>query len=257
MVFCYDFVTGLCNKIIMKAYFDLVYSYIYDFTTSGNSAYRKQQENCIDKLELVDGDKLLCIGVGTGNELKRILNENQKVKIAAVDQSITALNKAGVKTGRYSENIELHLMDARSLKFEDASFNKVLCIHVMEFIKESQQATEEIVRVLKKGGRFVITYPAYMEGPALGMNLLRANLQTEVNSFSDRISLISKSVARIIVGLLYIPLLFRKKRKPYSRNELEQMFEKVTAGNLIIEEDTTYQDYIVYGNTISPEAVDA
>lgn len=241
----------------MKAYFNLVYSRIYDFTTSGNSAYRQQQENCLNKLEVNDGDRLLCIGVGTGNELERILNENQKVNIAAIDQSITALNKARMKIASLSKNVELHLMDARHLEFDDASFDRVLCIHVMEFIKESQQATEEILRVLKKGGRFVITYPAYMEGPALGLNLLKANLRTEVNSFTKRISLILKSIARIIVGLLYIPLLFRKKRRPYSRTELERMFEKVTSGNLLIEEDTTYQDYIVCGNTFSPEVADA
>ena len=184
----------------MKAYFNLVYSRIYDFTTSGNSAYRKQQEICINKLELTDGDRLLCIGVGTGNELERILEKNQKGNIAAIDQSITALNRARKKMTRPSENVELYLMDARHLEFEDTSFDKVLCIHVMEFIKESQQATEEILRVLKKGGRFVITYPAQMEGPALGLNLLKANLRTEVNSFPERVALISKSIARILVG---------------------------------------------------------
>ena len=35
------------------------------------------------------------------------------------------------------------------------------------------------------------------------------------------------------------------------------MFEKVTAGNFIIEEDVTYQDYIVCGNKLSLEVSDA
>ena len=242
----------------MKTYFNLVYNRVYDFTTAGHAAYHSQQEKCIDKLKLQDNDNLLCIGVGTGHELKRITDRKKKVNIVAIDQSVTALKKAELKTDALDVKPELHLMDARHMEFPAASFDKVLCIHVMEFIRENIQATGEIFRVLRNGGRFAITYPASNEGPGLGLNLLTSNIRSGVDSPAKRFAVLLKSLARVLVGLLYIPLLFRRKRKPYSRPELEQIFGKLTNGNLHIEEDKTYQDFIVYGEKFFTEvATDA
>jgi ubiquinone/menaquinone biosynthesis C-methylase UbiE len=231
----------------MKSYFDLVYNRIYDFTTAANAAYRRQQSECIDKLELSDNDSLLCIGVGTGNELERILERNNRLNIVAIDQSTTALSKACDKIRKLSGNVELKLMDARKLEFPPATFDKVLCIHVIDFIQEKEQALGEIFRVLKNGGRFVITYPARIEGPRLGLNLLVSNFKDITGPPLKRFFTAFEYAGRMLVGLLYLPLLLRPRKKAYSRAELERIHSELSNGGLNIEQDEEYQDFIVYG----------
>lgn len=54
-----------------------------------------------------------------------------------------------------------------------------------------------------------------------------------------------------VKGIIYLPLLFRPKRKSYSRSELEAMISQLTMGGFEIEEDTMYQDFIVYGRKLT------
>ena len=77
----------------MKAYFNFIYNPLYDFTTAQFAAYQTLQTRCIDKLEFDDGDKILCVGVGTGNEVIHILKRNNNVSVTGVDYSDTALQK--------------------------------------------------------------------------------------------------------------------------------------------------------------------
>jgi len=50
-------------------------------------------------------------------------------------------------------------MDIRSIEFPDASFDVILCNHVLEHVKEDRQAMAEIYRVLKKGGWAILQVP--------------------------------------------------------------------------------------------------
>ena len=135
-------------------------------------------------------------------------------------------------------------MDVRNLKFEPESFDKVLCIHVMDFVNDKRQATGEILRVLKNGGQFVITYPSNREGPGLGRNLLKDSMSNDPSK--HKIMRILKLIARVAVITVYIPLLFRKQT-PYSKSQLKSMLTGLTIRNFQVEEDFLYQDFIVFG----------
>ncbi len=235
---------------LMRAYFDYAYNPVYDFTIARLNSYRKLQKRCVDKLELKDNDRVLCVGVGTGNEIFHILEVNRNVNIVGVDYSHTALQKAYKKAWALGKEIEGLIMDARRLEFAAGSFDKVLCIHVMDFVQEKEGVTNEILRVLKAGGQFVITYPSDKEGPRLGVNLLRDNVRG-ISSGRHRITTLLKSLARMLVGVIYLPLLFRPKRKSYSRSELEGLVSQSNTVDLQIEEDSIYQDFIVCGRKSS------
>ena len=189
----------------MKAYFNFAYNPVYDFAVGRLNLYRKLQERCVGKLELKDNDRVLCVGLGTGNEVSHILKINRNVNIVGVDYSHTALRKAHKKALEWGKEIEVLPMDARRLEFAAGSFDKVLCIHVMDFVEEREKVTDEVLRVLKKGGRFVITYPSEKEGAGMGFNLLRDNIRHNIDSGSHRISAISKSLAQILVGIVACP----------------------------------------------------
>jgi len=232
---------------LTRVYFDVVYNRVYDFTTGRLNRYRRLQRTCVGKLGLKNHDKVLCVGLGTGNEVLHILRANRNVKIVGVDYSKTALQKAYRKALIRGKEIEALIMDAQRLQFAAGSFDKVLCLHVMDFIEDDREATKEIIRVLKDGGKFVITYPSGKEGPRLGVNLLSDSVRQGIDSGKPRIRALSESLAQILVGIVYLPLLFRPKRRSYSRGNLEAMLSQLAAGDFQIEEDPIYQDFIVYG----------
>jgi len=235
------------GRRLMQTYFNIAYNQVYDFTTARLNCYRKLQERCVGKLELKDNDKVLCVGIGTGNEVFHVLEMSRNVSITGVDYSSTALRKAYKKALRLGKEIELLLMDARKLEFAAGSFDKVLCLHVMDFIPENREVTSEILRVLKTGGQFVITYPSDKEGARLGFNLLKDGIHHYMDSGKHRISSFLKFVTQMVVGIVYLPLLFRPKKMSYSRSQLEAIITESTTGDFQIEENPVYQDFIVYG----------
>ncbi len=231
----------------MKAYFNFAYNPVYDFTTGRLNLYRKLQERCVGKLEFEDNDRVLCVGVGTGNEIFHVLEMNRNVSIVGVDYSYTALQKAYKKALAWGKEIEVLTMDARCLEFAPGSFDKVLCIHVMDFVEENEKVTDEILRVLKDGGQFVITYQSYKEGLRLGLDLLSDSVRQGVNSGKHRIRALLEFLAQMLVGIVYLPLFLRPNKMSYSRQELQTLLSRLTTGYFQIEEDVIYQDFIVYG----------
>lgn len=92
----------------------------------------------------------------------------------------------------------------------------------------------------------MITYPSDKEGPKLGLNLLKDSVSHSIKSNNSLRSFLTLA-AQVIVGPVYLPLLFRPKQKCYLRSELEAMITALTNGSFQIEEDPVYQDFIVYG----------
>jgi len=235
------------NMKLMQVYFDYAYNPVYDFTTGRLNRYRQLQERCVSKLNLKNNDRVLCVGVGTGNEILHILKMNTNVNIVGVDFSHTALWKAQKKALELGKEIKLLNMDARLLQFPAGTFDKVLCIHVMDFVEDNETVTSEIFRVLKNGGQFVITYPSEKEGLKLGCNLLRDWIRGQLGSRKHPTRASLQLIAQMVMGIGYLPLLFRPQRKSYSRSQLEAMITQLTAGAFHIEEDSVYQDFIVHG----------
>lgn len=198
---------------LMKVYFDLVYNRVYDLTTARLSRYRQLQATCISKLDLGENSRLLCVGLGTGNEILQVLAVNPSVDIVGVDYSDTALRKAYKKALSRGKTIECLVMDARHLEFTAESFDRVVCIHVTDFVVEDGKVTDEIIRVLKEGGQFVITYPSGRENMGLAVNLLKDGfLRTSPGKHPARA--VSEFLGQVILGMVYLPLLFVPGERP-------------------------------------------
>jgi tetratricopeptide (TPR) repeat protein len=58
----------------------------------------------------------------------------------------------------YMENVT-HKMDITDIKFEDNSFDAIICIHVLEHILDDHKAMRELHRVLKPGGWGLLQSP--------------------------------------------------------------------------------------------------
>ncbi|MCD6359033.1 MAG: class I SAM-dependent methyltransferase [Dehalococcoidia bacterium] len=234
------------SEKLVGFYFDRVYNPVYDLTTARFSAYRRLQNRSAGKFEFKDRDRLLCVGIGTGSEIPYILSRNGDVDIVGVDMSGRALKRAYQKGLEMGREVELFNMDARNLEFPEESFDKVLCLHVMDFIEDDEVATGGILRVLKKGGQFVITYPMNREGVKLGANMLKDGFHYNMASGKYRRAFV-ELLAQVGVGIVYFPLLFRKKQRFYSKKDLDNMFAKLSLMDFQVEEDNVYLDFIVYG----------
>lgn len=237
-------VMGL-RESFTSAYFDLVYNRVYDFTTARTTSYRRWQEACLSKLQLAENDKVLCVGAGTGNEVVRLLERNRHLDIVTIDASRRALAKSCRKARKCGRDIESFRMDAQALDFPDGSFDVVLCLHLMDFLIDQPGATREIFRVLRKGGHFSITYPLN-EGLALGISVVRESMGQTLGSRRYREAVI-EVLAMLGAGLAYPPLLFRARRKFYSREQLQEMFGALELAQFQIEEHCGYRDLIAYG----------
>lgn len=235
---------------LLQAYFNIAYNPVYDFITARFHRYRELQHRCITKLDFKDNDKVLCVGIGTGNEISHVMEMNGKVNIVGIDYSKAALRRAYNKALRLGKEIEALIMDARNLEFAAGSFDKIICLHVMDFIEDSGKVTNEIFRVLKDGGQFVMTYPSGREDPGLGGGLIRDNIRCAISAGKHPARAFIESIGPMLASIVYLPLLLRQKQRVYCRNELEDMIAQSTVADIRIEEDPVYRDFIVYGRKL-------
>jgi SAM-dependent methyltransferase len=95
-------------------------------------------------------DRVLEIGCGRGFLTQKV----QRTSPATIGVDVNAEAVAnGVTSG-------LQVMDARTLDFADATFDKIYSFHAIEHIPNLAAAFAEMDRVLKPGGSILLVYPA-------------------------------------------------------------------------------------------------
>ena len=92
---------------LLKSYFNYFYNPVYDLATGALAPYSALQWRCVRKFRLDNDERILCVGLGTGNEIAHILRINSKVSLFGVDYSYTALIKASQKAIRLGAIFEL------------------------------------------------------------------------------------------------------------------------------------------------------
>lgn len=98
--------------------------------------------------------RLLDIGCGTGETMSFIKRYSKNIDVVGVDNSQVAVNFA-TKRGH-----KVLRVDALKLPFPDETFDAVLMLDVIEHIKDDHAFLAEATRVLKRGGKVIITAPA-------------------------------------------------------------------------------------------------
>ena len=101
-----------------------------------------------------------------------------------------------------------------------------------------------MLRVLKPGGHFVISFPSGDEGLGLGHSLISHGVS---GSGRGTFARLNRSMTAVLAGMVYLPLLLRTRGAPYTRKALVDMLDALGAQGAVIEEDPVYRDYIVSG----------
>jgi len=99
--------------------------------------------------------KILDIGCGNGKLGELIKNELKDVEVYGVDISSNAL-KAAKKRGLITVKQNV---DGKKLKFKDNTFDLVICGDIIEHVYNNFFLLKEIKRILKKGGRLIVSVP--------------------------------------------------------------------------------------------------
>lgn len=101
--------------------------------------------------------KILDIATGTG-DLAIMLNKTNAEKIIGLDisEGMLAVGKEKVKQLKLDDKIELIVGDSENIPFEDNSFDAITVSYGVRNFENLNKGLQEIYRVLKPGGVFVV-----------------------------------------------------------------------------------------------------
>jgi ubiquinone/menaquinone biosynthesis C-methylase UbiE len=124
----------------------------------GDLAFRRRCETILEWLDPAPGQRVLDCGCGYGFTLQVLaeLTESQLVGLAADSDRVeqTRRDLAG------SPRVTVVHGDARALPFADAAFDHAVCSEVLEHVPDAAAVVRELGRVVRPGGRLVITVPS-------------------------------------------------------------------------------------------------
>lgn len=187
----------------------------------GHRIFRTARQRALALLAIDPSDRVLLVGVGTGEDLAFLPHATEAV---GVDLSEAMLEVARTK----SPTVELRIMNAERLEYPDDSFDKVVLNLVLSVVEHPDQALAEALRILKPDGKIVVFDKFLPDGekPPLArraFNVITSWLGTDINRRFDDISrglpLETVSDEPSLFGGSYRILLLGKARQPVSQLE--------------------------------------
>lgn len=111
----------------------------------------------LERLDARAGERILDIGSGPGVTLGEVAAAvgptGRAVGLDASPPMIAAATRRAAAAGH--AHVTIVPGDAESLPFDDASFDAVLCVQVLEYCREPARVLAEAMRVVRPGGRVV------------------------------------------------------------------------------------------------------
>jgi ubiquinone/menaquinone biosynthesis C-methylase UbiE len=164
------------NRLVYRAWAPLYDRALQRFFAPGRTT-------AVRMLALRPGERVLLVGVGTGQDLPLL---PAGVSAVGVDLSEHMLRRAEKRLGESAAQVELAQGDAAALDMEASSFDAVILHLVLSVVPDPASVIAEAMRVLRPGGRAVIFDKFAPEGkppsPARRvLNLMTTAFGTEID----------------------------------------------------------------------------
>ena len=116
----------------------------------------RRRELVRDALGARPGDRILDVGCGPGFYVSEFLEVvGREGSVVGVDISADMLAVAAKRVDGH-DNVEFHEADATSLPVPDATFDRAVCVQVLEYVRDVPTALREMHRALRPGGRALV-----------------------------------------------------------------------------------------------------
>ena len=112
----------------------------------------------IRALLIEDDERILEIGHGNAGHLKNIFSLAKGLKYTGIDISETMHREAKRLNQEFESQADFVLYEGTKLPFEDETFDKIFTVNTAYFWKNPVDFLNEIFRVLKDNGTFVLTF---------------------------------------------------------------------------------------------------
>ncbi len=156
--------------------YDLFWAPIYDFLSDNTPlvGYRQTKQRAVEELNLHKGQSVLVYCVGTGFELKYIVERiGPKGTITAIDFSREMLRRARDKINKFGwKNVQLIQEDVTEYDPQQ-QFDASLCCFGLSTIPQSEEALYKMIYQTKPCGRIAIADAMPLFGPRRIFNPFR------------------------------------------------------------------------------------
>lgn len=190
-------------KKIIEEYNDKL-ALVYDKATRGKFKWVAPKKNAKKLLYFVrKGNVILDLGCGTGQSASPFIKKGCKVIGIDISSEMLKISRKNYKFRKlYKYNLEKGL---KGLGFKRNSFDAVIAVGILEFLKNFKKIIEEMAKLTKPGGHIAFTY-----------ELLLKNHKLQ----SKRLSLLGQGLAKPV------PKLFSFKVYRYAPDEIKKILNK-------------------------------
>jgi len=208
-----------------------------------NIPYVEMLDDVLQAMKLEPHQKVLDVGCGTGNLLKKIHSADHSVKAMGVDDSPKMLEIAKTKL-KNARDIDFKQMKVEDelREIKDGSYNRVVSVNAVYAFNDPAKVIAEMYRITMPGGRVVIANPHNKASSGAVVAKQRKILGT------GKFLLETLKNMPALLGVLLVNVLFLRRNDHYlSQDQLRDIFQKL--GFVDIKTSLTYadQDVLISG----------
>lgn len=134
----------------------------YEGTRRGHLDVSRFDAICagIDRYRPIRGSVVLSSGCGSAGDLSVCLKMGaDRVCGIEVDPGLHRLAQARFRDHSAADRVDLRQYDGRTLPYEDATFDLIISLHVVEHVQDAEVYMRELFRVLRPGGVLFLELP--------------------------------------------------------------------------------------------------